>query len=233
MTRLTADPASAALLGWSSGAATTLDRPWICTRAAWTCSSRITTTKWRSARPSTTRPCGVATLCTGVRGIEGGYGKGSRRVRVCEDCPGSRTKGPKPARVPDPDRSAQLLPRLRPSAHPRHENVQEPQELYDRARTSLAAAPRPVPALFLSHVRPVRAREQTLLERHPARLFRLFCLQHHYASNVDYNDDRMRDAAALDKRFAHFFTVAAEGRQRAAILDRGTRDDSDRDLHHA
>jgi len=63
---------------------------------------------------------------------------------------------------------------------------------------------------------------QTLLRDHPARLFRLFCLQHHYGSNVDYNDDRMRDARALDNRFAHFFASAADALQGAhapGVLD--------------
>ena len=60
---------------------------------------------------------------------------------------------------------------------------------------------------------------QALLGQHPARHFRLFCLQHHYASNVDYNDDRMRDAAVLDKRLAHFFAWTASAQQNPAWLE--------------
>jgi cysteinyl-tRNA synthetase len=75
-----------------------------------------------------------------------------------------------------------------------------------------------------------------LLSEHPlaARQFRLFCLQQPYAASVDYNDDRRRDAAALDRRLAHFFTTAAEAQRRvpiSALANRAPDPGSPGDLH--
>jgi len=44
-----------------------------------------------------------------------------------------------------------------------------------------------------------------LLQSHTADHFRLFCLAHKYSSNIDYADDRMREAVASQRRFEEFF----------------------------
>ena len=42
------------------------------------------------------------------------------------------------------------------------------------------------------------------LQTHTAEQFRLFCLQHHYRSQVDYSADRMQEAQALLNKVKHF-----------------------------
>eukprot|EP00742_Colponemidia_sp_Colp-10_P012117 GILJ01013559.1.p1 GENE.GILJ01013559.1~~GILJ01013559.1.p1 ORF type:complete len:520 (+),score=50.70 GILJ01013559.1:148-1707(+) len=50
---------------------------------------------------------------------------------------------------------------------------------------------------------------RSLLDRYSANQFRLFCLLHKYNSNVEYSDDRMKDAANVEAKFLDFFRVVS------------------------
>lgn len=42
------------------------------------------------------------------------------------------------------------------------------------------------------------------LEQYTAEDMRWFCLQHHYRSNVEFNEDRIEDARTIHSRFSNF-----------------------------
>ncbi len=49
-----------------------------------------------------------------------------------------------------------------------------------------------------------------MLKEKDANLFRLFCANHHYRSNLEYSEDRMRDCSQIEAKFQNFFS-AVEG----------------------